>query len=158
MITLTLDDMRLAADLGTQRLHSAYTSGRTDAHGLKPSDAWKAHIHGVCGEIVFARHLGLDPAEHLTIDTYKSVPDIGVYEVRANTFGGSHMILRPNDPDDRPYVHVVMGQNPTEWYVGGWIMGADAKRSEWFYTKDNRPKCWWVPRAELNRDFTVSWS
>lgn len=157
MVKIDEDQFAYAGELAARRCWRAYDQGKRDTFGLKPKDAMASHFTGVLGEMALAIELGRDPYT-LTLDTYKAIPDVGVYEVRAVTWRGGEMPIRDNDPDDRPFVMVAMGRNLTEWTVHGWILGGEAKtHDEWYMTPNKRPPCWWVPQSALN-DMSEVWS
>ncbi len=91
------------------------------------------HCVGTVGEYAVAKLLGIDM--DLTCDTYKSIPDVGEYEVRTRRKIEYELNIRPGDPDrifvlaylfEDPAV-VERGQQCIEVKVAGWTWAHDAR-------------------------------
>lgn len=144
-VTLTRYELDMAANVGVRRHVSAVTSGRKPTHGIDPSDGWRAHIEGACGELAVAKYLG--KYWDGSVDTFRSMPDLGDIEIRTRSKDYYELIIREDDEPSKVYV-LVTGIAP-HYQVRGWIRGADARRDEWLQTHGGRPPAWFVPHEAL---------
>ena len=124
---------------------------RKDNHGYKGRDM-QDNLFGVLGEMAVAKFKNYYFAG--TVDTFKDA-DIGKY-IQVRTVGSNrnrNLIVRKADPDNHVYVLVEISKQ-TGGYNGtihGWIMGGDAKKSEWLtdFGQPNRPMAYKVPMSSL---------
>jgi hypothetical protein len=146
VITVTLDwaEVMRAAQVGLRRQVEALRDGKRDRAGFK-GDGWGIHIEGALGECAYAKAMNVYWSGHSNV--YHTIPDVGTAEVRCRSRHDYELLIRRDDPDDRPFV-LVTGSCP-DFRVVGWIKGEDAKRPEWLQTHGNRPGAYFVPHHAL---------
>lgn len=142
-VTLTEQEMRLAADVGVGRQIRSMLAGRKDAYGFK-GDPWRIHIEGAMGELALAKALGRywSGAGEL----YGDDTDVGGVQVRTRTRHDYELYVWPRDEDEA--IFVLVTGTPPSFRVHGWIRGADAKRQEWFKSLGRAP-AYFVPQEAL---------
>jgi hypothetical protein len=143
-VTLTAQEMMLAAYAGVRRCVASLSRGSQDAFGCNEADGWGLHVEGSGGEMAAAKVLNMywDGA----FDTY-SRGDVGALQIRTRTKHDWDLIVRSKDSDDDRFV-LVTGTMPT-FHVHGWILGKAAKDERWLRTHGNRPPAYFVPQSEL---------
>lgn len=139
----------MAASVGLRRQLAAVRAQRQDRHGLNPEDGWRVHIEGACGELAAAKFLGR--YWDGSVDTFKSLPDLGGVEIRTRSRHHYDLLIRKDDDPDRVYIHVT-GRCPSFW-IRGWIRGKDGRRKEWLNNHGNRDWAWFVPTTALRTDW-----
>jgi hypothetical protein len=144
-VTLTQYELDMAATVGVRRQVSAVASGRKHQHGMSFEDGWRAHIEGACGELALAKYLG--KYWDGSVDTFRSLPDLGNIEIRTRSKSYYELIVREDDDPSKVYV-LVTGFAP-DYQIRGWIRGADARRDEWLQAHGGRPPAWFVPHDAL---------
>jgi hypothetical protein len=136
----------MAASVGLRRQVSAISANRKDRHGLNPDDGWRVHIEGACGELAAAKFLGR--YWDGSVDTFRSLPDLGNVEIRTRSKHSYDLIIRDDDDPQKFYV-LVTGTAPF-YRVRGWIKGENARKDEWKQTHGGREAAWFVPASALN--------
>ena len=86
-----------------------------------------ASIVSVGAEMAVAKGLGLDPAGR-RFDSSSAIR-IGDIQIRHMAWRNGPLIVLSHDQDHHRFV-LVLGQ-PPQFTVGGWMLGRDAKRTEW---------------------------
>lgn len=143
-VALSGSEFLQASMVGVMRQIQNIRAGRTDKHGCDPANGWTPHVEGACGEMAVAKCFGLfwsGAVGNLRLD------DVGALQVRT---AGSHtdrLILHPEDRDDRAFIHVT-GLAP-DFQIHGWMMGAEAKRPEWWSDPTGKRPAFFVPTASL---------
>ena len=150
IITLTPGEVARAWDVGLKR----YNSSIYESHGRRADDKYNQRINcvGACGELAAAIALGVVWPAY--VGTYHTKPDIEpCIEVRTLSRHHYDLIVRPGDRDG---IHLLVtgdGSTPT-YHVHGWIFSNVAMQTGtdrgWWYTRNDRPPCWWVPQSELS--------
>jgi hypothetical protein len=145
-VTLNWYEAAMASDIGRMRRLSAIKSGYVDNPPLS-HPGWSEHIEGACAELALSKHL--DIHWDGSVNTFKSQPDVGDYEVRVTSYSNGRLIVRPQDDDKSVYV-LLIGVCPT-YTIVGCISGLDAKQTKWLTAPDNkgRPEAYFVPRDAL---------
>jgi hypothetical protein len=144
---LSSEDMHWVETVARQRQDEAVRAGRPDRHGYRGSDGYALHRLGAAGELVVARFLEV-PWE-ATVNTFKA-PDIGdILQIRTRSEHWHDLIIRPDDSDDEVFV-LVTGE-PPELIIHGWIVGRDAKQSQWRNEHGGRPMAYFVPKIALQQ-------
>jgi hypothetical protein len=140
-IQLSPTEIKVACMVGTLRRQTSKEGGMRDRAG-RPND-WSADIEGAAGEIALAKYLGIyyEP----TNKTFE-LPDVGVVEVKTST-RLMEIPIPPTIPDDR-IVCGVFGLIP-DFRIGGWIMGAEAKKFRLVVKTQGYPPAHWIPIEEL---------
>ena len=146
IVRLTTAELWQAASVGALRHMQALARGQKDAHGFDGEDSWTIHIEGACGELAFAKHLGVYPG--LTACAGKA-PDVGKYQVRTRSRADYDLIVRSGDSDGDVFV-LVTGANGVYRVVGS-IAGRDAKNEQWRKDYGGRPPAYFVPQSALSR-------
>jgi hypothetical protein len=144
-VKLTPHEVAMAAGVGMRRQVSALAANRRDRHGLNPEDGWRVHIEGACGELAVAKYLG--KYWDGSVDTFRSLPDLGNVEIRTRSKHGYELLIRKDDDPDKFYI-LVTGIAPN-YRVRGWIKGKAARRDEWWQNHGGREPAWFVPHQAL---------
>jgi hypothetical protein len=132
----------MAAQIGVLRQLEAVRKGLPDRHGFDGDTGWTIHIEGAAGEIAAAKALGLYWGG--TVNTFKTEGDVGNIEVRTRSKPHYDLLVRDNDKNESVFV-LVTGKSP-KYNVVGWILGKDAKKTEWYADYGNRPPAYFVPQ------------
>jgi hypothetical protein len=143
-VTLTWAEVRVAAMMGVERnIWCMY-------HGAKPrfiyegrEALWSEHIIGAMAEIAVSKLTDRCPAMNGR-PGYDG--DVSGLEVRATPRLDGALIVHDSDRDEAPFI-LVRFRVP-RFHVPGWIMGADAKRAEWWRTDVPHP-AYFVPASAL---------
>lgn len=143
-VTLTTQEMMLAAYAGVRRCVVSLSKGSEDAFGCDDADGWGLHVEGAGGEMAAAKALNM--YWNGAFNTY-SRGDVGALQVRTRTKHDWDLIIRRKDSDDDRFV-LVTGTMPT-FRVHGWILGKTAKDERWLRTHGNRSPAFFVPQSEL---------
>jgi|TARA_Y100001968_G_scaffold67696_1_gene58669 hypothetical protein len=144
-ITLSSGELFQGAVMGVLRRVRNMKAGRKELYSPPKTGAWDRHIEGALGELALAKHLNVFIADH----TDRKCPDVGDVDVRMSTYANAHLIVHPDDPDDRD-IWLVTGFLG-EYVIRGWMNSKDAKQQKWWGGPDNeRPSCYFVPQGELN--------
>ncbi len=101
-------------------------------------------VLGDLGEIAVARFLGVEsrsPNDGPDYDGDLSNGD----EVRTTGWPHGHLIIHPEDPDDRVFWLVLA--DPPRFEIAGWCLGADGKRPE--FRRSPRSGSYMVPQRVL---------
>jgi hypothetical protein len=143
-VTLTTQEMMLAAYAGVRRCVVSRAKGSIPAYGCGHLEAWGVDVEGSGGEMAAAKVLNLywDGA----FNTY-SRGDVGALQIRTRTNHDWDLIVRDKDSDDDKFV-LVTGMMPN-YLIHGWILGKTAKDERWLRTHGNRPPAYFVPQSEL---------
>jgi hypothetical protein len=136
----------MAASVGLRRQVSAVASNLEERHGIDPDDGWRVHIEGACGELAVAKFLGR--YWDGSVDTFRSLPDLGNVEIRTRSKHVYDLIVRGDDDPQKFYV-LVTGRAPF-YRVRGWIKGEEARKDEWLQSYGGREEAWFVPASALN--------
>jgi hypothetical protein len=105
---------------------------------------WNDDIVGALAEIAVAKALDRYPSRGCQPDW---AGDIGDYQVRATELPNGCLIVHEDDRDTACFILVV--GTPPVLTIPGWILGADAKRPEWWRT-DVRCPAFFVPQHALH--------
>lgn len=151
-ITLSIPEYHHAVQTAVLRM--VVSSASKMNHASTYERSWlrrlEEEVVGAAGEIAVAKSVG---AFHIgSVNTFHRVPDVlGNLEVRATSREDGCLIVRDNDPDDRPYV-LVVGEAPN-LRIAGYCWGADAKRDEFLRNPHGHRLAWFVPQSSL-----LSWA
>lgn len=147
VVTLTRQEIEWGVIEGGRRHIESVERGLKDKI-KRISQKWDEDIDGALGEIAFSKLLGL--VRESTVNTFKK-PDVDGAEVRHTRFFEGHLVVRPRDLDDIPFV-LVTGLTLFQYRIVGYMMGRDAKKDEWYGVLDkkrpNQPS-WNVPYNKL---------
>ena len=146
-VSLSWNEVHLAATVGVLRNIQALKGGLKHCHGATDEEMWKYHIEGASGEFALAKALNVHWGAHSNV--FK-VPDIsGNIQVRTRSNHNWDLIVRDGDPDDEIFI-LVTGSVPN-YRIVGWILGKDAKNSTWYKDIGNRSHpAYFVPQEYLN--------
>lgn len=134
-VTLSWQEVRIAAEVAAVRRASAIKNGRNHRHGalaLTLDD----ELNGVLGEIACCKWLGV------WWPNFGLVPgdiDCGVCEVRAVDQFDKRLILHPDDKGHLPWVLAVVEQPPLV-RLKGWIIGDDGKQDKYWSDPTGRER------------------
>lgn len=143
-VKLTAAEVSIAAQVGCRRNIEAMVKGLKPKHGFKGSN-WDIHIEGACGEMAFAKALGL--YWDGSVNTFKYGGDVGRFQIRTRSESHYQLIVR-NDDDDDAIFWLVTGKCP-QYNVVGCIEGRKAKCLQYSATYGNRPPAYFVPNEQL---------
>jgi hypothetical protein len=151
------DEMRLWKQAAAARDTSARSKGLRDRHGAS-SDPLKGlglHFLGVAGEAGFARFQHLDDWAP-TVDTFRSMPDVGEFEVRCRSRHTYDLLVRADDSDESRYI-LATCENGVDVWVWGWIEGRDARQERFLAAHGGREPAYFVPKGELQPLDLLPW-
>lgn len=146
-VTLSWYEVTFAAHVGLRRyLDVRENGGRNRWRADNHDDGWDRNIEGAIGEMAVAKALGIFWSA--SIGTYRNGADVGLWQVRTRRKDFYQLLVRPSDPDDVRFYHV-KGRSPS-FEIVGWMLGKDAKRSEWLREYGGPPAAYFVPDEYLN--------
>ena len=127
-VELTPSEMLLASQLGVMRMVQNIRDKSKSKNGAPTdSQAWAINIIGAMGEACVSKWGGIWWSGAL--GNYKA-DDSGKLQVRTVDHPKKRLIIHDEDKDDRPYL-LVYADAP-EFYIKGWIMGADGKNKKYW--------------------------
>lgn len=146
----TLDpcELAIAIAVASFRMQRKITSGFGKGHG-EAGYSFARDLPGALAELAFAKHCQLYWGGDM--NDFGRHGDLSGYEVRGSTHNNAHLIVFPNDPDDRLVVLVIV--NYPAFRVAGCIRAGEAKNP--LYNpisgrlRPGSPEQWWVPQADL---------
>ena len=147
-VTLSLYELKAAAEFGVMRQIANLKKGRKPAHGSEEKNPFEMHITGCAGEMVLAKWLGVYwMGNHGRLDL-----DVGQYEVRARSEGWHDMIIYPSDIEEKPdKPFVLITGRCQKWVIRGWRTAAECKRDEWWKDGTGPTRAgYFVPQRELH--------
>lgn len=140
-ITLTEDEMIVAASVGTRRRLNGMFNKRTHLAQYE-GDAWSNDVEGAAGEMAVAK--GLKMYWNCSATYPPPGRDVGNVEVRTRSQGHYELNIRPKDEDAAPFV-LATGKAP-RFDLRGWFFAGEAKQHpEWSHTHGGRSPAWFVP-------------
>lgn len=150
-VTLDEKDFEIGYGLGLLRVSESERLGCSTR--LTPAGRQKVidiNVLGALGEMAFAKWLGVPFIA--TVNTFKTRPDVGGFEVRTAGFHNGKLIIRDDDLDTRPYVLVTSTHPPSlEFRIHGFLLGKDGKKEKWLTDGGNgRAPAYFVPQSELH--------
>lgn len=124
VIELTEEEYALAEKVGHKRSDEDFAAGhpRGGLFLAFDSSGYEQDTLGVCGEIAFARFLGIK-----YVPPAMKAMDVGDYEVRTASKDGYRLIVRSRDADHKKFVSVVRISR-LEYKIQGWITAGEAKK------------------------------
>lgn len=147
-----------ADSIGDSRQNECLSQGLPNIHGAKLTEPEQRARHrlGACTEYCFSLWSGLPWTNQVMAGRswreFKSVPDVAPYEVRHTTYSYGKLIVRDDDPMDRPYV-LLTGDLP-RFYIRGWLFGHEVIAIGRYESIDkDRPKAHVAYQNELNPRF-----
>lgn len=147
-VSLSPQEIAMAAHIGCQRHIEALARHRKDQHGANEYHGWQLHVEGACGEMALAKCLGLHWEG--TVNTFRRGGDVGTMQVRTRSKHDYELIIRKSDKPEAMY-WLVTGVAPS-YRVHGWIRGHECqKHPEWQFKWGGREESWFVPQSALNQ-------
>ena len=161
-VRLTWYEVWETANCGAARYMLAAQADREQRYGEVAANRWATDIEGALGERVLAKFMGWYWDGALRQEARPG--DVRDLEARQSIYPRAKLCIHPGDADDTIFVLItgaVDGSSPYPFRVVGWILGAHAKREEWWgdvKEGKNRP-AFWVPQHMLHppqalREFT----
>lgn len=149
MIELSPSEIQIALLVGGIRQTESMRRNRKDAHGYKSASAsvLDIHVEGAAAEMAYCKARGVYWGAG--VNTFKAADVGNKVQVRSTKLRNGCLIVREDDHDDHYYV-LVVGQIPS-FEVVGWILGRDAKRSEWKRSPEGREEAFFVPQNQLKK-------
>lgn len=147
IIELDICDIEVAKTIANLRQEESKKKGLKNNHGFNPSEEEdrQKNINGAAAELAVAKWLNIYFVG--SVNTFKEIPDVGRFEIRHTELDNGSLIVRKPDPDDRRYI-LVTGKLP-KLNIRGWLLGADAKKTQWCRDYGGRPPAWFVPQNGL---------
>lgn len=139
-----------------ERQISNLKAGRHRRTGQSRNEEWKDHLVGACGELAAAKALHLYPSGMMAQNpeyTGDLFPNI---EVRATIHQHGHLVLKPADSPERPFV-LVCGIAPYVT-IAGWIIGADGMHIKYWRGEDVVNPAYFVPQSDLHPITELMWT
>lgn len=103
-------------------------------------------VAGACAEIALAKWAGRYWAAPL--NEFHRTPDVGTSEARGTALPHGCLIVRANDPPERPYVLGIL--KGLEVRLMGWMWGHEARQDQWVRDPGSLgKKAWFVPQGRL---------
>jgi len=134
-------ELRMAAAVGAERYIQALVRKLNDPIG---KSSWATHIDGACGELAYAKAMGL--YWNGSVNTFKT-PDVGVdIQIRYTRHLDGRLIVYDTDSDANRFVLVI--QSGVAFKIAGHMIGAEAKKKEWWKTDCLLP-AYFVPQEAL---------
>lgn len=124
IVRLTERELRLAEEIGRKRQDEDVAAGyrRGGAFIGFEGSTYEQEALGVCGEIAFARFLGIE-----FVPTKMREVDVGGYEVRTGSKVGYRLIIRPRDLEKGGKFVLVLRIECDLFRIAGWIDVNDGK-------------------------------
>lgn len=141
MISLSLQEVHLAAQHGMMRRLSALKKARPDKYTNGDLTAWQGDIDGAIAELAVSKAFGTYWSGSVAIRAV----DAGSVEVRATRYESGHLIVQRGDADDAVFVLAIVGD--TRVRLAGYI-GARAARVVGEF-REERCAGWWVAQSDL---------
>lgn len=138
-------DHALGVEMANAWQELAYENGFVDRHGVNPVDGYRVHRLGMLGEIAFRRLFG--DLEYPVMSRFKAVPDALGCEVRTTSYERGCLIMRDDDPEDRPYV-LMVGSART-FRCAGWRWGWERRHFHKRPATKKRPSAWFISQGAL---------
>jgi hypothetical protein len=144
IIQLTPSEIMQGALIGIMRQMQNIRDKRQHAYGTNDGQAWQVNIEGAIGELALAKHLGV---YYAGTGIFRGT-DVGKYDVRTTQYENGHLILHPDDPDDRIFwlLTGVCGR----YIIRGNILGKDGKQEKWWGDKAGGRAAFFIPQDALN--------
>ena len=142
-VTLDWHEVRRGAEEGVLRNVHAMADNRK--RRFDAGSSWDAHILGACGEMAYAKCMGVYWTAD--INTFKGKSDVAGVEVRTRSNHDWDLIIRKDDPAGRPYV-LVTGEAP-DFQIHGWIMCEDGRQEQWLKNHGGYEPAYFVPKSAL---------
>jgi len=102
---------------------------------------------GACGEMAVGKASGVFFIP--SVNTFHRVPDcLSDCEVRSTDLIDGSLIVRSNDSDDRRYILAIVSDDKVR--LVGWILGREAKQSQWLRDPHSQRPAWFVPQDSLH--------
>ena len=141
-------EVKWASSVGTLRQNEAYKYKRTQVLGCG-EHPYAQHIDGACCEAALAKLRGAEWVG--VVDDLRILRgDVGHLQVRGTKWLTGGLMLHDTDPDDAPFVLVVMLQ-PFYWRyrLVGWAYGREGKEARWWNTVKLPRPAYLVPQEFL---------
>jgi len=148
IVTLTVQEMMVGAQVGVMRNMSAITNKRPDRYGYDDENPWETDIVSSQAELAVCKYLNL---------YWSGLPRFGVdvgdiVDVRCVKSDSRRLILHESDSSDVPWVSVLLvDRKKMDFKLRGWVFGREGKiKDNW---KDPTGKDRWaffVENSELH--------
>ena len=107
----------------------------------------KDELVGVIAENGYCKWKGIYPSRE--VDTFHRVADTADgAEIRSITNANNCLIVRNDDPKERPYVLVLVDSNAVCSMLG-WVYGYEARQDKWLRDPGGKRASWFVPQESL---------
>lgn len=144
-VTLEQYELEMGAIVGAKRTASSIAKKLKSKRAGSRKHDWNEDVEAALAECAAARVL--DKYWSGSVDTFKSVGDVGDLEIRHTSLEDGSLIIRPKDKEDAIYV-LVTGIAPT-FDVVGWIKGKDGMNKKYMRNPRGRGVAFFVPQEDL---------
>jgi hypothetical protein len=145
-VTLNRSEIMRAIAVGVDRNLDNIFNDRHHRHGFDGGNGWDPHIEGAAAELALANILGIPWDGNLgNLDA----DDVGHFQVRQTRYSSGKLRAHPDDKDHRAYV-LMTGLIPT-FSFGGWLLGRDCKKREYWCAPQSGRYAYFVPQSKLNK-------
>lgn len=112
----------------------------------RTSEDWGNEIEAAAAEMAVAKALNKYYGFHY--NTFKTIPDVGGYEVRSSQNDSANLIVRPRDSGESIFI-LVTGTVPN-YTLRGWKKGSDVMVKKYFKNPGGLGAAFFLPQEELN--------
>jgi hypothetical protein len=153
VVTLTSQELSLAAIVGVLRRIDGLRRERPAAYGYRGTDPWATDIEGCAAELAVAKYVDRHWTVPLANGSLDTIPaDVGTdIQVRSTRRDDGCLIVHKQDSDDHRFWLVITHRAPN-YILAGWLWGHEAKRDE-FWRTGERP-AYFVPQSHLHEPLT----
>lgn len=152
-IILSDADHAVGIEMGKAWRRNAVEKGFCGRHGISQEKAEIVDMLGMLGEIAFRRLFGnLDFPNKAQ---FKAIPDALGCDIRTTSYEHGCLIIRDDDPEDRPYV-LMIGRDKA-FRCAGWRWGWERKHFHKRPSTNKRPPAWFIAQGAL-RNPSGLWS
>lgn len=142
-ISLTSAEIMLGATAGVMRQVENLKNNAKPFYGAGRENDWQLNIEGVLGEMALSKYLNI----YWKGKGKMRAPDVGDVDVRTTPHASGHLILHPNDPDDRLF-YLLTGVNGN-YTIHGSILGRAGKQDRWIKDPTGGRPAYFVPQDAL---------
>jgi hypothetical protein len=146
-IALSAADLAWVDRVARQRMRASGNVGRNPHRSVLRDDDERLRDEriGAAAELALAHYL--DVPWQAFLNTFHRQPDVGRFDVRATWRVDGCLIVRDDDPPQRPVVFVT--GDGTVMTLRGWAWTAECRRPAYLRNPRGRRPAWFVPVAAL---------
>lgn len=147
IVTLSLEEIEMAALIGCKRAAESKLAGRKDKFPVINNSFWDIDVEGAMAEMAYCKYRNKFWTG--SVNTFKQA-DCGVRtQIRSTSHQNGRLIIR-NDDDDSHFYVLIVGKCPT-YSIIGWIKGLDGKKQKYQSSPNNGPPAFFIPQTDLHK-------